>query len=78
MIKRMFMRKTAARLMAKRVVLIRPVLAGKYLEYKMAAEDPMVLAKPYTCRRYYEKLKTETWKLFAWKRNNRRNRNTLP
>lgn len=38
---------------------IRPVLAGKYLEYKMAAEDPKVLAKPYTYIRYYEKLKTE-------------------
>jgi hypothetical protein len=53
------MKKTASRLMAKRVALIRPVLAGKYLEYKMAAEDPTVLAKPYTYTRYYEKLKTE-------------------
>jgi hypothetical protein len=59
MIKRMLMRKTAARLMAKRVALIRPVLAGKYLEYKMAAEDRKVLAKPYTYTRYYETLKTE-------------------
>jgi hypothetical protein len=38
---------------------IRPVLAGKYLEYKMTAEDPKVLAKPYTYTRYFEKLKTE-------------------
>lgn len=38
---------------------IRPVLSGKYLEYKMTAEDPKVLAKPYTYTRYYEKLKTE-------------------
>ena len=38
---------------------IRPVLAGKYLEYKMTAEDPNVLAKPYTYTRYYEKLNTE-------------------
>jgi hypothetical protein len=53
------MRKTAARLMAKRVALVRTVLAGQYLEYKMAAEDSKVLAKPYTYTRYYEKLKTE-------------------
>ena len=33
--------------------------AGKYLEYKMTAEDPKVLARPYTYTRYYEKLKTE-------------------
>ena len=38
---------------------IRPVLAGKYLEYKMTAEDPKVLARPYTYTRYYEKLATE-------------------
>jgi len=38
---------------------IRPVLAGKYLEYKVTAEDPQALAKPYTYTRYYEKLKTE-------------------
>ena len=25
-----------------------PVLSGKYLEYKMTAEDPKALAKPYT------------------------------
>jgi hypothetical protein len=45
--------------MAKRVALVRTVLAGQYLEYKMAAEDSKVLAKPYTYTRYYEKLKTE-------------------
>jgi hypothetical protein len=38
---------------------IRPVLGGKYLEYKMTAEDSKALAKPYTYTRYYEKLKTE-------------------
>jgi hypothetical protein len=38
---------------------IRPVLSGKYLEYKVTAEDPKVLAKPYAYTRYYEKLKTE-------------------
>jgi hypothetical protein len=37
----------------------RPVLSGKYLEYKMTAEDPKALAKPYTYTWYYEKLKTE-------------------
>ena len=38
---------------------IRPVQSGKYLEYKMTAEDPKVLSKPYTYTRYFEKLKTE-------------------
>jgi hypothetical protein len=38
---------------------IRPILSGKYLEYKMTAEDPGALAKPYAYTRYYEKLKTE-------------------
>ena len=38
---------------------IRPILSGAYLEYKVTAEDPKALAKPYTYTRYYEKLKTE-------------------
>lgn len=38
---------------------IRPVLGGRYLEYKMTAEDPKVLAKPYTYTRYFKKLDTE-------------------
>jgi hypothetical protein len=38
---------------------IRPVLGGKYLEYKMTADDPMALAKPYTYTRYFEKLNAE-------------------
>jgi hypothetical protein len=38
---------------------IRPVLSGKYLEYKVTAEDPKALTKPYTYTRYYEKLKSE-------------------
>ena len=38
---------------------IKPVLGGRYLEYKMTAEDPKSLAKPYTYTRYYEKVKTE-------------------
>jgi len=38
---------------------IRPLFEGKYLEYKVTAEDPKTLAKPYTYTRYYEKLKTE-------------------
>jgi hypothetical protein len=37
---------------------IRPVL-GRYLEYKMTAEDPKALAKPYTYTRYFQKLDTE-------------------
>jgi hypothetical protein len=38
---------------------IRPVLGGRYLEYKMTAEDPNALAKPYTYTRYFKKLDTE-------------------
>jgi hypothetical protein len=38
---------------------IRPVLGGQYLEYKMTAEDPKELARPYNYTRYYKKLDTE-------------------
>jgi hypothetical protein len=38
---------------------IRPILNGTYLEYKVTAEDPGALAKPYSYTRYFEKLKTE-------------------
>lgn len=38
---------------------IRPVLNGKYLEYKVTAEDPKVVARPYTYTRYYEKIDSE-------------------
>jgi len=38
---------------------IRPVLGGQYLEYRMTAEDPTTLAKPYTYTRYFKKLDTE-------------------
>ena len=38
---------------------IRPVLGGQYLEYKMTAEDPNTLAKPYTYTRYFKKLDKE-------------------
>ncbi len=38
---------------------IRPVLNGQYLEYKMTAEDPKTLQKPYTYTRYYKKLDSE-------------------
>jgi hypothetical protein len=38
---------------------IRPVLGGQYLEYKMTAEDPNSLAKPYTYTRYFKKLDQE-------------------
>jgi len=38
---------------------IRPILKGQYLEYVVTADDPKVLAKPYSYTRYYEKLKTE-------------------
>jgi len=38
---------------------IRPILSGKYLEYKVTAEDPKTLVKPYTYTRYYEKITTE-------------------
>lgn len=38
---------------------IRPVLGGRYLEYKMTAEDPKALAKSYTYTRYFQKLASE-------------------
>jgi hypothetical protein len=38
---------------------IRPVLGGQYLEYKMTAEDPKALSKPYTYVRYFKKLDSE-------------------
>jgi hypothetical protein len=38
---------------------IRPILSGKYLEYKVTADDPKALARPYTYTRYYEKVKSE-------------------
>ena len=38
---------------------IHPVLRGQYLEYRMTAVDPRVLAKPYTYTRYYKRLDTE-------------------
>jgi hypothetical protein len=38
---------------------VRPILGGDYLEYKMTAEDPKALAKPYGYTRYYKKLDTE-------------------
>ncbi len=38
---------------------IRPVPGGRYLEYKMTAEDPKALAKPYTYTRYFQKLDAE-------------------
>ena len=38
---------------------IRPIRGGQFLEYKMTAEDPMTLAKPYTYTRYYEKMRAE-------------------
>jgi len=35
------------------------VLASRYLEYKVTAEDPKALAKPYTYTRYYKKLDSD-------------------
>jgi hypothetical protein len=34
---------------------IRPILDGKYIEYRMTAEDPRAIAKPYTYIRYFAK-----------------------
>ena len=38
---------------------IRPILNGKYLEYKVTADDPKALVRPYTYTRYYEKVNSE-------------------
>jgi len=38
---------------------MRPLRGGQFLEYKMTAEDPQVLAKPYTYVRYFKKIDRE-------------------
>jgi hypothetical protein len=38
---------------------VRPILDGTYLEYKVTAEDPKTLAKPFTYVRYYKKSNAE-------------------
>lgn len=38
---------------------IRQVPGGQYVEYKVTAEDPNVLSRPYTYTRYLKKLDTE-------------------
>jgi hypothetical protein len=38
---------------------IRPLQGGRLLEYKLRAEDPKALARPYTYTRYYEKVDSE-------------------
>jgi len=38
---------------------IRPILGGRFLEYRVTAEDSKSLAKPYTYKRYYERLETD-------------------
>jgi hypothetical protein len=44
---------------------IRPILKGKYLEYKVTAQDPKALTKPYTYTRYFEKLGSEIMEDFC-------------
>lgn len=38
---------------------IRPIDAGRYLEYQVTAEDPAVLARPHTYVRYFQKTSKE-------------------
>jgi hypothetical protein len=38
---------------------LRPVLGGRYLEYRVTADDPQTLAKPYSYTRYLEKVQSE-------------------
>jgi hypothetical protein len=38
---------------------VKPILDGKYLEYRVTVEDPQVLAKPYTYFRYFERVQRE-------------------
>ena len=38
---------------------IRPVEGGAYLEYRVTAEDPGVLARPYTYVRYFQRVRAE-------------------
>jgi hypothetical protein len=39
---------------------------GKYLEVTVAAEDPKVLTRPYSYRRYYEKVQREIKESVCW------------
>jgi len=38
---------------------IRPLQGGKYLEYRVMAEDPKTLAKPYSYTRYFQRTSAE-------------------
>ena len=38
---------------------VKPIQGGKYLEYKVTAEDPQALAKPHSYTRYFEKVPEE-------------------
>jgi hypothetical protein len=38
---------------------LRPLQGGKYLEYRVTADDPKTLAKPYTYTRYFQRTGTE-------------------
>lgn len=38
---------------------IRPLQGGKYLEYRVTAEDPKMLARPYTYTRYFQRTSAE-------------------
>jgi len=38
---------------------IRPLQGGKYLEYRVTAEDPKTLARPYSYTRYFQRTSTE-------------------
>lgn len=44
---------------------IHPIMGGKYLEYRVTAEDPKALAKAYTYTRYFEKLNSEIMEDFC-------------
>jgi hypothetical protein len=38
---------------------IRPIEGGQYLEFKVTAEDPAVLARPFTYVRYFQRIRGE-------------------
>ena len=38
---------------------IRPLQGGKYLEYRVTADDPNALAKPHTYTRYFQRMNAE-------------------
>jgi len=57
---------------------IRPVQAGKYLEYQVTADDPMTLARPYSYTRYFQRVGTQLQEDFCEDRPLTNSRSSVP